>query len=526
MGIESSSAVNTARDFLNDAAKFAEQSLGLPSGSISGFFGGNESQSVGIDRFRAQPSPSYTVKSGDSLSAIAQRFGTSTSVLAQLNGISNPNLIRPGQEIRLPAGAQSSHVVQRGETLSRIAAANDISVSALRAANPQIANPNRIYPGDRINIPAQTAVLPQARPATADVAAPAAPVVGQSGAAQSGTINLDRFLDPSRGSQSPAAIIIGNAEGTRTPNGGTTRAYGGHIDPGNSAANRGSFSLQNAGSRTPVQADQFQLGRLAAQRPAYEAAARRAGLDPNNATLATAYFDLFNQSQTAAGRFLNQIGTLSQTGISQQSVTQLRVNSFIDPATGRRYPGAAGGFVNIARNNNGGRAPSTAQILQTVQNDQSRRQRAMVTAMEQQGIGGAAAPATPARPTTGGPVTSAPVDGNRIARENGVSIKGPTVRIGQMDGRLAPVISAVAQAARTLGLPTPVITSGNDSGHRRGSLHYSNQALDFRGNNISIADGQRLQAEVRRILGNNYDVIFETFPDRSNNHLHVEFDPN
>jgi hypothetical protein len=207
-------------------------------------------------------------------------------------------------------------------------------------------------------------------------------------------------------------------------------------------------------------------------------------------------------------------------------VTQLRVNSFIDPSTGRRYPGAAGGFVNIARGNNNGREPSTAQILQTVHNDQSRRQRAMATAMVQQGIGVAAAPAAPTSPTTANPVTSAPVDGNRIARENGVGIKSAAVRISQMDGRLAPVISAVAQAARTLGLPNPVITSGNDSGHSRGSLHYSNQALDFRGNNISIADGNRLQAEVRRILGGDYDVIFETFSNRSNNHLHVEFDPN
>ena len=523
MAIESSNPISAARDFLNDAAKFAEQSLGLPSGTITGFFGGTESKAAGLDRFRAQPDTVYTVKRGDTLGAIAQRFGTTPAVLAQLNNISNPNLIRPDQQIRLPAGAQSGHVVQRGESLSQIAAANGISVADLRAANPQIANPNRIYPGDRISIPAATTARPQARPAGPDGAAPVAPQISQSGAPASGTVNLDRFLDSSRGSQAPAAIIIGNAEGTRTPNGGTTRAYGGHIDPGNSAANRGSFSLQNAGNRTPDQADRFQLDRLARQRPAYEAAARRAGLDPNNATLATAYFDLFNQSQTAARRFLNQIGTLSQTGISQQSVTQLRVNSFIDPSTGRRYPGAAGGFVNIARNNNGGREPSTAQILQTVQNDQTRRQRAMATAMAQQGIGGAAAPASPAQAA---PVSSGRVDGNRIARDNGVGIKGPSVRIGNMDGRLAPVISAVAQAARTLGLPNPVITSGNDSSHHRGSLHYADRALDFRGNNISIADGQRLQAEVNRILGPGYDVIFETFSNRSNNHLHVEYDPN
>lgn len=43
----------------------------------------------------------YTVKSGDTLSGIASRYGTSCMKLAQKNGISNPNLIYPGQKIRI-----------------------------------------------------------------------------------------------------------------------------------------------------------------------------------------------------------------------------------------------------------------------------------------------------------------------------------------------------------------------------------------------------------------------------------------
>lgn len=43
----------------------------------------------------------YTVKSGDTLSGIASRYGTSCTKLAQKNGISNPNLIYPGQKIRI-----------------------------------------------------------------------------------------------------------------------------------------------------------------------------------------------------------------------------------------------------------------------------------------------------------------------------------------------------------------------------------------------------------------------------------------
>jgi LysM repeat protein len=52
----------------------------------------------------AQANPqTYTVKSGDTLSRIAQRQGTSVKALVQLNGIANPDLIFPGQRLKLPA---------------------------------------------------------------------------------------------------------------------------------------------------------------------------------------------------------------------------------------------------------------------------------------------------------------------------------------------------------------------------------------------------------------------------------------
>lgn len=43
----------------------------------------------------------YTVKSGDTLSGIAARYGTSCTKLAQKNGITNPNVIYVGQKIRI-----------------------------------------------------------------------------------------------------------------------------------------------------------------------------------------------------------------------------------------------------------------------------------------------------------------------------------------------------------------------------------------------------------------------------------------
>lgn len=44
----------------------------------------------------------YTVKSGDTLSGIASKFGTTYQKIAELNGISNPNLIYPGQVLKIP----------------------------------------------------------------------------------------------------------------------------------------------------------------------------------------------------------------------------------------------------------------------------------------------------------------------------------------------------------------------------------------------------------------------------------------
>lgn len=44
----------------------------------------------------------YTVEKGDTLSKIARAFGTSVAVLAELNGIANPNLIYVGQKLKIP----------------------------------------------------------------------------------------------------------------------------------------------------------------------------------------------------------------------------------------------------------------------------------------------------------------------------------------------------------------------------------------------------------------------------------------
>lgn len=50
----------------------------------------------------------YVVVKGDTLSGIAAKYGTTYQALAEANGISNPNLIYPGQEIKIPGAGDGS----------------------------------------------------------------------------------------------------------------------------------------------------------------------------------------------------------------------------------------------------------------------------------------------------------------------------------------------------------------------------------------------------------------------------------
>jgi N-acetylmuramoyl-L-alanine amidase len=100
------------------------------------------------------------VHSGDTLSSIAARAGVTTAALASANGITDANLVRIGQTLRLPSGGTSvsvssagSTTVRPGETLSAIATRSGVSISALAQANG-ISNPNLVRVGQALKIPA------------------------------------------------------------------------------------------------------------------------------------------------------------------------------------------------------------------------------------------------------------------------------------------------------------------------------------------------------------------------------------
>ena len=95
----------------------------------------------------------YRVKSGDTLSEIAQAKGVSLQALIQANPqISNPNLIHPDQMITIPpVGGGQSYTVQEGDTLSAIAARFGTDWQTLARQNG-LDNPHLIYPNQQINV--------------------------------------------------------------------------------------------------------------------------------------------------------------------------------------------------------------------------------------------------------------------------------------------------------------------------------------------------------------------------------------
>ena len=90
----------------------------------------------------------YVVQAGDTLSGIAARFGTTVAELVSLNNISDPNLIYVGRVLKIPSSGNSSrtYTVQAGDTLSYIAAKFGTTVANLVTLN-NISDPNLIYVG-------------------------------------------------------------------------------------------------------------------------------------------------------------------------------------------------------------------------------------------------------------------------------------------------------------------------------------------------------------------------------------------
>jgi len=171
----------------------------------------------------------YSVQKGDTLSSIASMYGTSWKKLSEYNGLSDPNRLRIGQEIRIPSslgGASvsapvkrasssssaaasrpeqssisqgTSYVIQRGDTLAVLAKRSGVTVAELKAANGLTSD--RIIAGKSLTIPkkgeVKAPVVTSASPAASVSPEPApAPMAGLSSSAATAPVSSAATTSP------------------------------------------------------------------------------------------------------------------------------------------------------------------------------------------------------------------------------------------------------------------------------------------------------------------------------------------
>lgn len=95
----------------------------------------------------------HIVEPGDTLSVIARDYGVSSSELAAANGIANVNLIRVGQVLNVPGAEPVVHLVVAGDTVSHIARTYGVSAAEIVRLN-ELADANRIGIGQKLELPA------------------------------------------------------------------------------------------------------------------------------------------------------------------------------------------------------------------------------------------------------------------------------------------------------------------------------------------------------------------------------------
>ena len=106
------------------------------------------------------PAVIHVVESGDTLSGIAKRHGTTVLALTEFNRINRSAILRPGQKLRLIPAAYTKasdtresirYRVKRGDSLWGISRQFGVSVASLREWN-QIAKGEPLIPGRELAV--------------------------------------------------------------------------------------------------------------------------------------------------------------------------------------------------------------------------------------------------------------------------------------------------------------------------------------------------------------------------------------
>ncbi|MGC8873971.1 MAG: peptidoglycan DD-metalloendopeptidase family protein [Chloroflexia bacterium] len=104
----------------------------------------------------------YTVQSGDSLSAIAERFGLSVETLYWFNELKSADLLSVGQELKIPPVDGLIHEVKEGETLDSIAEKYGVRKGNMIAyAANNLREPYTLQVGQKIFVPGASKPIPR-----------------------------------------------------------------------------------------------------------------------------------------------------------------------------------------------------------------------------------------------------------------------------------------------------------------------------------------------------------------------------
>ena len=119
----------------------------------------------------------HIVKSGESLYAIANKYGVSLDELIEMNPeIDNPDVVDVGMKVKVPGGPMKTggpekqadagllheHVVKQGDSLWKLSKAWGVPLNDVIKANPQLKNPNALLTGEKVYIPLASGTSPEA----------------------------------------------------------------------------------------------------------------------------------------------------------------------------------------------------------------------------------------------------------------------------------------------------------------------------------------------------------------------------
>ena len=141
-------------------------------------------------------------------------------------------------------------------------------------------------------------------------------------------------------------VMIGVSEGTRTADGGYTKAYYGHSDSGDGNWNRGTVSGGRNSNDTPQQVDQKWMGQLTRLQTTVRPVLLAYGLEPGTQGFNRTMFnilDLYVQAPEAAQGLIKNLKPVAEQGFTIEAIAKARADSYFNPETGQLE---ASGFGN------------------------------------------------------------------------------------------------------------------------------------------------------------------------------------